>query len=256
MARLSSLWIGKPLSIVHKIGLSSFLYYGHEIKLYVYDMELDVPPGVIKVDANSIVPKSEIFLHYGKLAAFSDYFRYEMILKTNEMWVDVDTICLSEYFFDDKEYVFIEEAPNVYAGGVLKMPSNSDLSIFLNKRAKSIKSFYVDDSSVNFENSLDWKSWTYLGPNLLTDAVTSLSLQKYSQPASLTSVIDINREDPFDLLWNPANYSEMIKRVSPAIALTFFNSWIDQRNLNKDNFIPGSMIWELNKKFLGEGLAQ
>jgi hypothetical protein len=252
MASISSLWIGKPLSSVHKIGLRSFLHYGHKVKLYVYDMELDVPPGVIKVDANTIVSKSEIFFHYGKLAAFSDYFRYVMIAKTDEMWVDIDTICLSEYFFEGLDYCFLEESPGIYSGTFLKMPSNSNLSVFLNKKARIAKSFYVNDSTVNFENNLNWESWTYLGPKLLTDAVNKLSLQEYSQPASIASVIEIDHENPFDLLWNPLNYEEMSKRISSAIALTFFNSWIDQRNLDKDNIVPGSMMWEFQKKFLGK----
>lgn len=249
MAQISSLWIGKPLSIAHEIAMSSFLYYGHHVKLYVYDMNLKVPPGVIKVDANKIVPDSDIFFHYGKLAAFSDYFRYVMISKTGEMWVDIDTICLSEYFFEDKEYVFIEESAGIYAAGILKMPSNSNLSAFLNKKAAGIR--YVGSIAENdiASHSLNWDNWTYIGPKLLTEAVKILSLQKHAQPYVIVSGIDIINENPYELLWNPKNRQRMDDRLSNSLSLTFFNSWLDQRNLDKNITPEGSVMYELAKKF-------
>ena len=107
MAKVSSLWLGNPLSIPHQIALSSFVYYGHEVKIYLYDMNLEVPDGVIKADANRILKEKEVFTHFGKYAAFSDLFRYAMILKTGEMWVDTDVFCFSKDFFEDAEYLFV-----------------------------------------------------------------------------------------------------------------------------------------------------
>lgn len=250
MAKVSSLWVGSPLSRAHKVALSSFVYYGHSIKLYVYDMSLEVPPGVIKADANTIIPESEIFIHYGKLAPFADYFRYAMIAKTGEMWVDADTICLSRYFFEDKEYVFIEELPNFYNQGILKMPVDSDLCKFLNSSALELKTKNIEKEPK--EGEFDSKAWIFLGPALLTKAVHKLYLQKYGQPVSTVSIIDISSDDPYDLLWNPSNANKMAKKLNGSISLTFYNSALDFRGLtaNKNDLPKGSIMQKLEKKFL------
>jgi hypothetical protein len=250
MSQISSLWIGKPLSLAHKLSLTSFIYHGHSVKLYVYDMNLDVPPGVIKVNANKIVPESNVFFHYGKLTAFSDYFRYVMILKTNEMWVDVDTMCLSEDFFDKKEYVFIKESESIYAPGILKMPSNSELCLFLNEESGKRRFNNIKNSGSYFDASIDWSSWSYLGPTLLTEAVSRFALEHYAQPALLVSGLDISSENPYDLLWNPDKLDFMLERLSSSSCFTFFNSWLDQRDYDKNSLNKGSVMEYFYNKFI------
>jgi hypothetical protein len=250
MAQVSSLWVGEPLTRAHKVALRSFAYYGHSVKLYVYDMDLEVPPGVVKADANEIVPESEIFIHYGLLAPFADYFRYKMILKTNEMWVDADTICLSEYFFEDKEYVFIEEVPNFYAQGILKMPSDSEVCKFLDKTASELRFQNVEEFK---EGEFDPGTWVFLGPKLFTEGINKFSLQEHAQPAMVVSGLDLSvtQEDPYKLLWSPKNCDFMRERLKSSISLTFFNSALDHRGLgqHKNNLPEGSLIRELEKKF-------
>lgn len=250
LAEVSSLWVGKPLTRAHNVALKSFIYYGHSLKLYVYDMDLEVPPGVVKADANEIVPESDIFVHYGRLAAFSDYFRFKMVSKTNKMWVDADTICLSEYFFEDKEYVFIEEVPNFYAQGILKMPSDSEICKFLDKTASELRFKNVKEFK---EGEFDPETWVFLGPKLFTEGVNKFSLQEHAQPFLLVNGLDlsITGEDPYDLLWNPNNCDFMRERLKSSISLTFFNSALDHRGLNKhkNNLPEGSLIRELEKKF-------
>ena len=258
MANVSSLWIGDPLTRAHKVALKSFVYYGHSIKLYVYDMDLEVPPGVVKADARSIVPESDIFLHYGKLAAFSDYFRNVMISKTGEMWVDADTICLSEYFFEDKEYVFIEEMPNFYAQGIVKMPSDSNLCKLLNKKASRLMANKNESGSFNADTwtSSDSKSWIFLGPGLFTETIIELSLGEYGQPALLVNGLDlsVSAEDPQKLFWDPESRDLMLERLQNSISATFFNSSLDLRGLTdiKNDLPEGSAIRELEKRFFGQ----
>jgi len=255
MAKVSSLWVGNPMTTAHGVALSSFVYYGHEVKLYLYDMSLEVPPGVIKADANEIIPESEIFLHYGKLAPFADYFRYNMIEKTGEMWVDADTVCLSDYFFEDKEYVFIEEMPGFYAQGILKMPPNSDLCKFLKEKSTQLIANRQDRNNFNAESWTleDSKNWIFIGPALLTEAVKKFSLQEHGQPVLKVNGLDLSvlGEDPHDLLWNPERRNFMSDRTKSSISLTFFNSSLDLRGLGevKNNLVEGSLIWELKNKF-------
>jgi hypothetical protein len=254
MAEVSSLWLGKPLTRAHRLALRSFVHYGHSLKLYVYDMNIEVPPGIVKADANSIVPESDIFYHYGKLAPFSDYFRYKMIAETGEMWVDADTICLSEYFFEDKEYVFIEEMPDFYAPGILKMPFNSDLCKSLNEKAQLL--LINKNESGNF-NAGTWtkedsKSWIFLGPGLLTEKVKEFSLEEYGRPVLEVNGVDISvvGESQYELFWNPDNCAQMLDRLRSSRSMTFFNSSLELNGLGEkmNHFPEGSVMWELEKR--------
>ncbi len=103
---------------------------GHPYHLYTYE-PIDVPPGVILQDANQILPQSLIFRNQngkgkGSLAAFSDLFRYKLLLDRGGWWVDTDVFCLKPFDFA-AEYVFGAEDKPV-ASGVLKMPRGCELA--------------------------------------------------------------------------------------------------------------------------------
>jgi hypothetical protein len=66
-------------------------------------MDMSVPDGVNKINASTIIPQDKVFTYHGQYAAFSDYFRYRMIQLTGNMWVDADTLCLTDKFFEETE---------------------------------------------------------------------------------------------------------------------------------------------------------
>jgi hypothetical protein len=242
MAKVSSLWLGNPLPIPHQIALSSFVYYGHEVKLYVYDMDLAVPAGVIKADANTILKEKEVFTHFGKYAAFSDLFRYAMILKTGEMWIDTDMFCFSKNFFEDAKYLFVEEAAGIYCGNLLKLPQDSEIAKWLYVNAKANgASLAVSSPESNLKN-LSWESWTYIGPALLTKAIKKHKLENFAIAKEQGHIIDIHNEDPRELFWNPDFLKTTLDRASKATSGSFFNSWLDQRHFNKNDLPKGSAI--------------
>ena len=76
MAKFGSLWVGNPMTKIQEVSLSSFIYHGHELTLYVYDMDMKVPEGVQKAFAGDIMDESEMFLVQDTYAAFSDLFCY------------------------------------------------------------------------------------------------------------------------------------------------------------------------------------
>lgn len=238
MATVASLWVGGPLTKVQEVSLASFVYYKHTIYLYVYDMNLSVPPGVIKLDANEIMPESDIFYHWGQLAGFSDLFRYKMIMDTGMMWVDADTLCLGEYFFEDKEIVFINENNYTIAGGILKLPSDSGYAKHLYESAQGIVENLNNDSH-----------WTAIGPKLLDDFVKDRSLEHYAIPSSKTNVFQDAREA--SLCWVPRYRSLMLKKMNGAVCATFFNGGLTMINFDKNNIPDRSLIGVLYKRFLG-----
>jgi hypothetical protein len=250
MTKVSSLWLGKPLSVPHQIALSSFVYYGHEVKLYVYDMDLAVPAGVIKADANTILKEKEVFTHFGKYAAFSDLFRYAMIIKTGEMWIDTDMFCFSENFFEDTEYLFVEEATGIYCGNLLKLPKNSEIVKWLYSNAKiNGASLAIADPEKNLKD-LSWESWTYIGPALLTKAIKKYGLEKFAIDKRQGHLLDIHNEDPRKFFWDADFLEKTLERASKAASGSFFNSWLDQRHFNKNELTKGSAVELFYNKYV------
>jgi len=106
---VQSLWIGDSLSLIEQLCIRSFLANGHEFHLYTYSEVENIPYGTVIQDAGEIVPKSEIAKRKnGSWAIFADYFRYKLLYEKSSWWVDMDTVCLKPFEFDE-EYVFSSE---------------------------------------------------------------------------------------------------------------------------------------------------
>ena len=98
---IQSLWIGADLSNVEKLCVQSFLDNGHEFHLYTYAKIGGVPQGAVIKDANEILPENDIFQNRrGGVTAFADWFRFALLNKRGNFWVDMDIICLKPFSFD------------------------------------------------------------------------------------------------------------------------------------------------------------
>ncbi len=127
---VNGLWIGQ-LSPLEQRCLKSFVAQGHPYHLYTYEPIDSVPAGVTLQDASQILPQSQVFRNQngkgkGSLAAFSDLFRYKLLLERGGWWVDTDVFCLKPFDFT-APYVFGAEDKPV-ASGVLKMPRGCELA--------------------------------------------------------------------------------------------------------------------------------
>jgi hypothetical protein len=240
MAVVGSLWVGGPLGYVQKVCLSSFIYYGHTVNLYVYDMDMEVPKGVNKLDASKIINEDKIFKHHGQYAAFADYFRYKMIQKTGIMWVDADTICLSNKFFEDQDFVFIQESEDLFANGILKLPKDHEITTKIN--------LYSERIILKIIQLKDKAGWTALGPALLTKLVKQFQLEKYAQPAIKVNVLDHwSKGRDF---WNPEKTDTILKICENAYSATVFTGILRKEKFNTEQVPPkGSAIEFFSRKF-------
>jgi hypothetical protein len=126
---INSLWIGKPLSAIERLCITSFLQNGHEFHLYCYDKIGNVPDGAVLRDAAEILPASEIFSYQhgnakGSLSAFANLFRLKLLLERGGWWVDADVVCLRPFDFEE-DLVFASEWINTAScvtNAVLKFP--------------------------------------------------------------------------------------------------------------------------------------
>lgn len=123
MAELASFWVGDQLGPVEIASLRSFLRQGDRITVYSPAPLDQLPDGVLWRDAGEIMPCDRILRHHRTQspALHSDLFRYQLMAKTDKIWVDLDVIALRPFDFGS-DWVFGYESPDLVAMGVLRLP--------------------------------------------------------------------------------------------------------------------------------------
>jgi hypothetical protein len=111
--KFGTLWFGNKPTLLQQISWNSYIYHGHELNIYLYDMSIDVPEGAIKKDANEIILEKDIFLPKfddesfgGGHAQFCDIFRIHMLKNTDFIWTDSDMVCLKDVWPNQEPYLF------------------------------------------------------------------------------------------------------------------------------------------------------
>ncbi|WP_246763210.1 hypothetical protein [Rhizobium sp. 007] len=169
-----SFWHG-PIDGLTYGCLASFPYHGARLRLYSYDDNIKVPPGIDLADAREICPDTSLTGRYiadGKVefSKFSNLFRYVLIKQTGCCWVDCDLVCLRPPEFQHDEMVFGYQYPkeNVQAinGAVLKLPREHAVLADLIQNARDV----VD---------LDQR-WGAIGPRLITTKFYEAGLSEFA----------------------------------------------------------------------------
>ena len=232
MINFGSLWIGNPLTKVEQTALASFIYYGHSFTLFVYDMNMEVPNGVVKKDANEIITESEIFKVQNSYGPFADMFRYTMIKKTGLTWTDTDSICLtSEWNFGD--YLFGFEEEDRLANGILRMPQDSELINFLIK------------NSVKYDKTKI--IWSEIGPLLVTKGAKKFNVLKYAQPPEVFYPVHFWQ---WKKIWQASYKDEVLNKCKDAHTLQIWNQFLNREGINKNKLPKGSAIEYFYNKFV------
>lgn len=232
MANFGSLWIGNPLSKVEQTALASFIYYGHSFTLFVYDMDMKVPNGVVKEDANQIIPESEIFKVQNSYGPFADMFRYTMIKKTGLIWTDTDSICLKASW-NFGEYIFGFEEEQRLANGILKMPQDSELIDFL------------IDNSVKYDKSKI--VWSEIGPLLVTKGAKRFKVLRYAQPPEVFYPVHFWQ---WKKIWLKDYTNEVLDKCKGAHTLQIWNQFLNREGIDKNKLPKGSAIEYFYNKFV------
>ena len=155
--------------------LASFAQAGATLRVFSYDRDLDLPPGVHLADARAICPDETLirrFIANGKpsIATFADMFRYRMMRETGCCWVDTDMFCLHRPAFDNGGFVFCRQADAVGTSlvnnAVLKLPPTHPALAELIETAEA--AIDVD------------QRWGAIGPFLLTPVLTKYSLTQHA----------------------------------------------------------------------------
>jgi Glycosyltransferase sugar-binding region containing DXD motif len=233
---IQGLWIGEELSMMERLSIASFLANGHEFHLYVYSDVKHIPAGTVVRDGEEILPASAIFRYRenGSHAGFSNFFRYELLWKYGGWWVDLDTVCLTPFRFEN-EYVIGSE-PIASGGchpisGVLKSPPQSPLMRYLNEacRAKNTETL----------------RWGETGPKLVAEAMGRFSLEEYMQVSEVFC--------PFGWYeWDKAiDPSFALSSDTPARAVHLWNEmWHSHGKDKNSRYHPDCLYQRLKAKYL------
>ncbi len=189
---IQSLWIGNPLSQIEKLCVKSYLDHGHIFYLYVYDDVSGVPEGAVIKDANEILPERNVFRYRrGGLGGFANWFRYELLYNNGGFWVDMDTVCIKPFTFDN-EMVFGETNINVIGAAVIGFPKGhklmEGLSYACRHHNKTMPWDTAKDKKRKIKHALFRKSregagyGTIGGPAVLTNALRYSGLYNQAKP--------------------------------------------------------------------------
>ena len=183
---MQSLWIGPSLSKLEQLSIASFLANGHPFHLYTYDKVGNIPDGTVVLDANVILPAPRPGT---VLAAFSDLFRFKLLLDKGGWWVDTDTICLKPFDFPDAPIRACYE--NKYVASNI---------IYAKKRSRLMEELYRRAMKIGVVCK-----WGEIGPKLLTTVLRELQLLEYVFPkevfnplpvGQISGLLDPEREIP------------------------------------------------------------
>lgn len=236
MASFGSLWVGRPLSNIEKTCLSSFVYHNHKFTLFVYDMNLEVPSGVVKEDANQIIDSSKIFKTDNSYGPFADMFRYKMLQQTNLTWTDTDNICLKDNW-DFSEYLFgMQGGPHkIVANGLLRAPKDSK--------------FVSDLVEISNEFDKDRIVWGEIGPQLVTAKIKEYRLEEYIQKPRVFYPVNYWE---WKWIFEPDYKTRVLSLSSKSHTLQIWNQMLNREGYNNNMFKPGSAMQYFYEKYVGK----
>jgi len=184
---VQSLWIGDRLSVMEQLCIRSFLDRGHPFHLYAYGQVANVPAGAELHDGREILPAEEIFVYrrgYGKgsPSAFSNLFRYRLLLERGGWWADLDAYCMRPLEFADEHVVGVERERDGslhVTCGLMRAPAGSPIARFCWEECRK-----VDRDEVR---------WGQTGPRLTAQAVRQTDVPVRVLPPEAFYPIDFFR---------------------------------------------------------------
>lgn len=236
LASFGSLWVGRPLNKIEITCLSSFIYHRHDFKLFVYDMNLKVPKGIEKIDANSIIPEDKIFKVDNSYGPFADMFRYKMIQQTGLTWTDTDNICLKNKWKFPKYLFGMQGGPHkIVANGILRAPQDSD---FIADLVKISEGFDKKDIE-----------WGEIGPQLVTQKIKEYNLSSYIQQPEVFYPVNYWE---WEQLFDKHNTNKVIRMSSNSHTLQIWNQMLNRKNKDGNDLPDGSAIKYFYDKYVGD----
>ncbi|MCV3346541.1 glycosyltransferase [Campylobacter lari] len=250
---ISSFWYTpkgyKGISLMELLSIKSFIDNGYKFILYTYNLDDKIFRTLDELfndfelkNANEIVPFKNYFRddRGAGVAAFSDYFRFNLLYLKGGVWVDLDMICLN-YIDLNEEYIFTQEVDedntkSRITTSFLKFPQYSDFGKSLIQETEKI---------INKRKQIPWG---IIGPWFLADCVKKCGLENFAWDYKRTCQISWCNAKNF--LDNNAS----IDTSQPFLHL-FSEMW-RTHNLNKNFLYKKGIYGKLLKKHKIEDLIE
>lgn len=173
VAIFQTFWYGETIPLYVRECMRSFVNRGHEYHIYSYTRFENIPSGVQWMNASHILPQDSVFFYKdaegarGSVAAFANLFRYELLAKLGNWWVDADVVCLSKTEPPGKMY-FGWECDDYICNAILKFPKDHPI---LTETLRRCQEYGTQDLK-----------WGTTGPKLLTNVINELGLRHQGYP--------------------------------------------------------------------------
>jgi hypothetical protein len=210
-------WHGRLMPLVIAC-IQSFLDRGIGVKVFSYE-EIRLPSGATHEDAATILPRSDHFLFESSSSAFSNIFRYKLLLDYGGWWVDSDVVLLQDHLPECEHYWAREDA-GLINGAVLRFPRQDPLCGRLLRE------------SIEIAKSLD--RWGQLGPELLTRVLADSGVKNAGTTADTYPVHWLEAH----YLWFP-DFSDLLSaRLRGANFLHLYHSMFSRMGIDLNNSPP------------------
>jgi hypothetical protein len=221
---------------MERLSIQSFLDHGYAFHLYTYRTVENVPAGAIVLPGEDILPANEIFCYQkgfgkGSYAAFSNCFRYKLLLERGGWWTDLDCVCIRPMDFSDEHVVGNERTPEGVVrtnNGLIKAPRGSRLMAYCCNACQK-----VDLARI---------IWGQIGPRLMTQAVATAGV-----PVRLLDPVAF---DPVDY-WNVWQLISAERLPRDCYAVHMWNSRWRHEHLDPDAVYAPTCIYERLKRRYG-----
>jgi len=230
---IQSLWIGTELSPMEILCIKSYLANGHVFHLYTYHNLSGIPKGTVVKDANSIIPEKDIYIdRFGSYAHIADQFRFTLLYKIGGWWVDMDTVCLKHFDFED-DFVF-----------------SSERCDSLKQRCKVNNTYIKSEPCAKFlKDCLDFISvrghehihWGELGVSLFSRMIFRNKMEQYIKSPDYFCPVSYYE---FDVFIEDKPY--VIPETS--CALHWWNYFWSRDNVDKNSAFPKKSLYEVMKE--------
>jgi hypothetical protein len=222
----NTFWSGGELPPLQWACMDSFQKKGHDLRLFSFE-NIRVPEGVNLEDASEISAKEDLFLFEGSPSAFSDLFRYELILRTGEWWVDTDVYCLSNDI-PDCQYAWAYEDDRNINGAILKFPARDQLLQSVQREALRT------NSGISY--------WCELGPELLSKYLRAMTPPNHF--GTRQSFYPVHWLAAF-LFWLPSATELIHKAIERSCFLHFWASMFPRFEIDVRTPPYGSFLHEI-----------
>jgi hypothetical protein len=197
-------WEGQHLTPIESLCMRSFVSHGHGLTVFTYN-GAQVPKGVALEDARQVLPADRFFTFEGSPSAFTNIFRYKLLLERGGWWADTDILCRRQQI-PICGYYWAEQEPGRINGAVLRFPPSDALCWQLLRLSE--------------ERSKGPLHWGKLGPQLLTKVLSGK--RPVGLAGSTADVYPIHYEEAH-YFWLPELCRQVQMRTCNS---TFIHFWL------------------------------